>query len=241
MTLDRSRVLVVIPALNEAATIAGVVRKVGEAGYSVAVVSDGSTDATATTAYGAGANVLQLPINLGVGGALRTGFRHAIQEGFDAIVQIDADDQHPVHEIQRLVDAANETGAHLVIGSRFTSQDATLEVSMLRRLVMRVLARSASRAARTKITDATSGFRLIRRPLLEQFAASFPSYYLGDTYEALVSAGRAGYKIREIPAALRPRVNGESSANARQATQFTLKSLALVLLRIHFPIEPYRN
>lgn len=241
MTLDQSRVLVVIPALNEAATIAGVVRKVREAGYSVAVVSDGSTDATATVASAAGANVLQLPINLGVGGALRSGFRHAIQEGFDAIVQIDADDQHPVHEIQRLVDVANETGAHLIIGSRFTSQDATLEVSLLRRLVMGVLARSASRAARTKITDATSGFRLIRRPLLEQFAASFPSYYLGDTYEALVSAGRAGYKIREIPAALRPRVNGESSANARQATQFTLKSLALVLLRIHFPIEPYLN
>jgi glycosyltransferase involved in cell wall biosynthesis len=241
MKIDAAKVLVVVPALNEEATIGSVVRKVCEAGFAVAVVSDGSTDKTAEVARTAGARVLELPINLGVGGALRAGFRFAVNHDFDAAVQIDADDQHPVHEINRLIDAANSSGAHLVIGSRFTSDDSTLEVSFIRRAVMRVLARSASRASGAPITDATSGFRLIARPLLEEFAASFPSYYLGDTYEALVSAGRAGYVIREVPAALRPRLVGESSANPRQATQLTLKSLALVILRIHFPIAQHRS
>lgn len=240
MRIDARNVLVVVPALNEEATIGPVVEQVRAAGFAVAVVSDGSTDKTAEMARAAGARVLELPINLGVGGALRAGFRFAVNHGFGAVVQIDADDQHPIHEINRLVDTANVSGAHLVIGSRFTSEEATLEVSFIRRAVMRVLARSASRAAGSPITDATSGFRLIARPLLEEFAASFPSYYLGDTYEALVSAGRSGYVIREVPAALRPRLVGESSANPRQATQLTLKSLALVLLRIHFPIAQHR-
>ena len=240
MRIEPSKVLVVVPALNEEATIGPVVEQVRAAGFEVAVISDGSTDKTADRARTAGARVLELPVNLGVGGALRAGFRFAVSHDFDAVVQIDADDQHPIHEINRLIEAANNSGAHLVIGSRFTSEDATLEVSFVRRTVMRILARSATRAANSPITDATSGFRLIARPLLEEFALSFPSYYLGDTYEALVSAGRSGYVIREVPAALRPRLVGESSANPRQATQLTLKSLALVLLRIHFPITQHR-
>lgn len=239
--LGSSDVLVIVPALNEEATIGAVVREIVAAGYHVLVVSDGSTDKTAAEAQRAGSPVLQLPINLGVGGALRAGFRHAVAEGFSAVVQIDADGQHPVDEINDLINEHNSSNAHLVIGSRFISDGATLSVGFIRRQVMRTLGRSASKAARTRITDSTSGFRLIANPLLEQFAASFPSYYLGDTYEALVSAGRAGYLIREVPAALRPRTAGVSTANSRQATQFTLKSLGLVLLRVHFPIAPFDN
>jgi glycosyltransferase involved in cell wall biosynthesis len=234
--LDNGNVLVIIPALNEAETIGTVVDEVLSAGYSVLVVSDGSTDATAIAARSAGARTLQLPINLGVGGALRAGFKHAMTEGFEAVIQVDADGQHPVDEIRDLIDAANRENAHLVIGSRFRSTQSTMHVPWTRRLAMRVLSSSASRAAGTQITDATSGFRIIAQPLLEQFAASFPSYYLGDTYEAVVSAGRAGYVVREIPAALKPREVGESSASTSQALRFTIKSFALVLLRIHFPI-----
>lgn len=239
--LHNSDVLVIVPALNEEATIGQVVSDVLAAGYPVLVVSDGSTDKTVETARAVGAPVLELPINLGVGGALRAGFRHAHVRGYGAVVQIDADGQHPVEDIRDLIEEHNKSGAHLVIGSRFLSNDTTLNVGLVRRLVMRTLGRSASRAARTRITDSTSGFRLIARPLLEQFAASFPSYYLGDTYEALVSAGRAGYLIREVPAALKPRSAGVSSANSRQATQFTLKSLGLVFLRVHFPIARFAD
>jgi glycosyltransferase involved in cell wall biosynthesis len=234
--IDSKNVLIVIPALNEAETIESVVKEVLDAGYSILVVSDGSTDATAIAARSAGARTLQLPINLGVGGALRAGFKHAMTEGFEAVVQVDADGQHPVDEIRNLIDAANREKAHLVIGSRFRSMRSTMDVHWTRRLAMRVLSTSASRAVGTRITDATSGFRIIAQPLLEQFAASFPSYYLGDTYEAVVSAGRAGYVVREIPAAIKAREFGESSASTGQALRFTVKSFALVLLRIHFPI-----
>jgi len=112
-------------------------------------------------------------------------------------------------------------------------------VSSIRRLPMRVLARSASAATGVPITDATSGFRLIQQPLLGEFARSFPAYYLGDTYEAVVSAGRAGYLVREIPAALAPREVGESSASIAQAIKFTLKSLSVATLRIHCTLRPF--
>jgi len=237
--LNSSDVLVIVPALNEEETIGAVVESVIAAGYPVLVISDGSTDRTAEVAESYGAPVLRLPINLGVGGALRAGFRFAHHHGYQGAVQIDADEQHPVGSIADLISEHNSTGAHFVIGSRFLSDNATLKVGFVRRQVMRALGASASRAARTRITDSTSGFRLITQPLLEQFAASFPSYFLGDTYEAVVSAGRAGYSIREVPAALRPRSVGTSSASSRQATQFTLKSLGLVFLRLHFPIAPF--
>ena len=106
---------------------------------------------------------------------------------------------------------------------------------------MRVLARSASIATGVPITDATSGFRLIQQPLLGEFAKTFPAYYLGDTYEAIVSAGRAGYQVREIPAALLPREVGESSASIAQAVKFTLKSLSVAILRIHCAIQPFEQ
>jgi hypothetical protein len=100
-------------------------------------------------------------------------------------------------------------------------------------MVMRVLARSSSKATGITITDTTSGFRIITKPLLTKFAHSFPTNYLGDTYEAVVAAGRAGYKVVEIPAALRERAAGESTASVYQSVSFTIKGLVVALLRLH--------
>jgi len=225
--------LIVVPALNEESSLASVISEIKSCGYEVLVINDGSTDGTADVARASGARLLDLPINLGVGGALRAGFKYACERNFQAVVQVDADGQHPADEIKHLLDKANASGAHLVIGSRFLSDGTSMEVGRVRRFVMRLLARSATNATQSPITDATSGFRIIQQPLLTEFSRTFAVNYLGDTYEALIAAGRAGYVVREIPAALRPRQNGESTASLVQAVTFTLKGLAVTALHIH--------
>jgi glycosyltransferase involved in cell wall biosynthesis len=233
MVIDQSDVLIIVPAFNEAASIGDVISELKLQSYDILVVSDGSTDATARIARENGARVLDLPINLGVGGALRAGFRFAIAENYSAVVQVDADGQHPANEIADLIAAANTHQAHMVIGSRFISLGTSMQVGLIRRMVMRVLARSSSKATGITITDTTSGFRIITQPLLSKFAQSFPTNYLGDTYEAVVAAGRAGYKVVEIPAALRERAAGESTASIYQSVSFTIKGLVVALLRLH--------
>jgi glycosyltransferase involved in cell wall biosynthesis len=232
--------LVVVPALNEESSLASVIAEIKSCGYQVLVINDGSTDGTADVARASGARLLDLPINLGVGGALRAGFKYACERNFQAVVQVDADGQHPADEIVHLIDEANTSGAHLVIGSRFLSDGTSMEVGRVRRFVMRLLARSATNATQSPITDATSGFRIIQQPLLTEFSRTFAVNYLGDTYEALIAAGRAGYFVREIPAALRPRQNGESTASLVQAVTFTLKGLAVTALRINPRIRNYQ-
>jgi glycosyltransferase involved in cell wall biosynthesis len=234
------KVLVVVPALNEAASIAHVVTNLRTLGYDVLVVSDGSTDETARIAESSGARVLQLVLNLGVGGALRVGFAFARDHGYDAVVQVDADGQHPSHQIADLITAATTAGADMVIGSRYLSPDASLKPGALRRLAMWLLARAASRASATRITDSTSGFRLIREPLLGEFSRHFSSYYLGDTFEAVVAAGRAGFRIVEIPAALAPRMHGNSTSSSVRSIALIAKVLLLSTLRFHHRLDRRR-
>ena len=239
--ITSANTLVVVPALNEESSLASVIAEIKSCGYQVLVINDGSTDGTADVARASGARLLDLPINLGVGGALRAGFKYACERNFQAVVQVDADGQHPANEIVHLLNEANRSGAHLVIGSRFLSNGTSMEVGRVRRFVMRLLARSASNATQSPITDATSGFRVIQQPLLTEFSRTFAVNYLGDTYEALIAAGRAGYMVREIPAALRPRQNGESTASLVQAVTFTLKGVAVTALRIHPRIRTIRK
>ncbi len=237
--LDQSNVLVIIPAFNEERNLAAVLNEVIAAKYKILVVNDGSRDQTRKVAIDSGVDVLTLPFNLGVGGALRAGFNRACELEFSAVIQFDADGQHQSQEIINLLQEANSSGAHLVVGSRFKSTSNQLEIGTARRLVMRMLARSASAATSTEITDPTSGFRLIRQPLLHQFSLNFPVNYLGDTYEAMVSAGRAGYTVREVPAAMRNRVYGVSSASRIQAIKFILKSILVAFVRLHIRIPQY--
>lgn len=234
------KTLVVVPAFNESASIADVVRAVRRANYEVLVVSDGSTDDTADIAAESGAMVLRLAVNLGVGGALRAGFAFACDHRYDAVVQVDADGQHPIDQVADLISAARTSGAEMVIGSRYLSPNSSLRQSVLRRTAMWLLARAASRVARMPITDSTSGFRLIREPLLGEFSRRFSSYYLGDTFEALISAARAGYHIVEIPAALGPRAHGRSTSSSVRSTMLIVKVLLLATLRFHHRLTPRR-
>ncbi len=232
-----SEVLIVVPAYNESATIAQVISDIVSTGFSCVVVDDGSTDSTAHIAKQAGVAVLSLPFNAGVGGALRCGFRYAVENDYQAVIQCDADGQHHSRHFQDLVSCANTTNADFVLGSRFRSQENKLDPHIARRFAMRWLARVASRATGIKITDSTSGFRLIRRPLLDELSVHLPEYYLGDTFEALVVIGRAGYLVEEIGTAMAPRQNGVSSASNGRAIALIGKSLTTVLLSLHFRIK----
>lgn len=228
--------LVLIPALNEQATIREVVLEVMDHGFDVVVINDGSGDKTAEFARAAGATVLNLRVNLGVGGALRCGFRYAVNNGYRAVVQCDADGQHPISHIQKLIDVSNQTSSHLVIGSRFRYEEILMTVPRHRRFAMWLLGVIASRACQTKITDSTSGFRLISEPLLSQFAKNFPSHFLGDTFEANVVAGRSGYKVKEVAAPMSNRKAGVSSTGSGRSIILIARSILVVLFNLHFNI-----
>jgi glycosyltransferase involved in cell wall biosynthesis len=224
--------LVLIPALNEERSVNQIVTTVRALGYPVCVIDDGSTDRTIHAAQSAGATVLQLPLNLGVGGALRCGFRYAVSSGYSTIVQVDGDGQHDPHDIPAILARMAESQAEMVIGSRFAMPVVTYQVALGRRLAMRLLAWCASRSAKVTITDATSGFRAIRRPLLEYFAADYPVEYLGDTVEALIAAGDRGAQIAEHPIHMSPRWYGSSSAGGSAGVWYVGRILlAATLMR----------
>jgi glycosyltransferase involved in cell wall biosynthesis len=235
--IQKSEVLIVVPAYNESATISAVLREINATGFTCVVVNDGSEDDTSLIASKEKVNVLSLPFNVGVGGALRCGFRFAVESGYKAVIQCDADGQHHSFHFHDLLNSANATNADLVLGSRFLSQENELDPRFFRRFAMWWLARFASRATGRRITDSTSGFRLIRRPLLDELAKNLPEYYLGDTFETLVVLGRAGYLVEEIGTAMAPRQSGVSTASNGRAIALIGKSLTTVLLGLHFRIN----
>ena len=218
--------LVVIPAFNEAATVGEVVRGIRRLGMESVVVDDGSSDDTATQAAAAGATVLRIPVNVGVGGALRTGFRHAVMRGATRVVQVDADLQHGPDQIPLLL-AAADTGHELVIGSRFSGSDYA--VSGPRRWAMRLLARMVSRRIGVTLTDVTSGFRVISEPLLTTFAEEYPAEYLGDTVEALLLAHRHRARITEVSVVMAARAAGEPTPRLVAAGHFFRILLTLLV------------
>ncbi|MCW3010778.1 MAG: glycosyl transferase [Solirubrobacterales bacterium] len=224
------RVVAVVPAFNEERSVVGVIEALAEAGIPACIVDDGSTDATARLARAAGATVLSLPINLGVGGALRCGFRWAIEGGYDIAVQVDADGQHDPAQVRRLVDDLVDHDADMVVGSRFVTGSGEYSVSRGRRVGMRLLERRAASATGSRIVDATSGFRAIRRPLLDHFADDYPVEYLGDTVEALILAGQVGAKVVEVPVTMSQRQHGEPSASTLASIWYVARVLLAVEL-----------
>lgn len=219
-----SQVVVLVPAFNEEKSIGGVVKQITSVGLPVVVIDDGSSDSTAALAAEAGASVVSLPFNLGVGGALRCGFKWALRNGYDTIVQCDADGQHDPEQIHKLLDFASQNDLALAIGSRFLGE-SHFQSTVLRRIPMRIMARIATRSVGSRLTDTTSGFRVITRPLLDDFAVSFPSHYLGDTFDATVGAARSGYPIGELAVSMNEREFGTSSASNTRAILYLVRSI----------------
>jgi glycosyltransferase involved in cell wall biosynthesis len=223
------RILIIVPAYNEAESIGKVISEVRAElpTVDVLVVDDGSTDDTADAARAAGATVASLPYNLGVGGAMRLGYRYAYRHDYDVAIQVDADGQHDPRYIPELVTALDD--ADLVMGARFAGV-GDYRVRGPRAWAMKMLSRVLSMLARTKLTDTTSGFRACGRPLIESFARWYPVEYLGDTIETNVWAIRHGYKVRQVPVAMRTRMAGAPSASPIKATIYLFRALITLLL-----------
>lgn len=234
VSTDRAkRVLVVVPALNEERSVGSVVAEI-HACYPAAdvlVVDDGSSDATAEVARRAGAAVCRLPFNLGVGGAMRTGYRYALREGYDAVVQIDGDGQHDPAYIGAMVDGLD--AADVVVGSRFAGQ-GTYAVRGPRRWAMAMLAVVLTRLADEQLSDVTSGFRAANQRAIRLFAEHYPSEYLGDTVESLVIALRTGCRVGQVPVSMRLRSTGTASQTTFRSVLYLSRAvvaLSLALVR----------
>jgi glycosyltransferase involved in cell wall biosynthesis len=239
MELD-TNVLVVIPAYNEATSVASVVAEVLESApkVHVLVVDDASTDATATLARKAGADVVTNVFNLGVGGAMRVGFRYASARGYRALVQVDADGQHDARDLPQLL-APLEDGAEpmVVIGARFAGE-GEFAVPRARRWAMRLLAAYLSKMTHVHLTDVTSGFRAHNRAAIELFARTYPADYLADTVESLVVAAEAGGVVMQVPVAMRSRHGGSPSQSPLRAALYLVRvsvMLALAIFRRRSP------
>lgn len=207
-----TRFLIIIPAFNEEAALPRVLRSL-EAHTSpsnILVVDDGSSDRTADVARSAGVAVASLPFNLGIGGALRTGFSYAIQQGYERAVQFDADGQHDVSSIGRLLESLDR-GADMVIGSRFADSSTRYQVGSTRRRAMQFVQLAVKVLSGRAYTDVTSGFRAFSKPVLSFFASSYPAEYMEST-ESLLMALDAGFRVEEVPVVMHIRAGGQSSA-----------------------------
>lgn len=202
--------LVIIPAYNEAEALPAVLAELAEQvpGLDVAVIDDGSTDATAQCARAAGAVVLRLPFNLGIGGALRLGFRYAVAQGYGRAVQFDADGQHDATQIALLFGQLDQ-GVGMAVGSRFADHTDYV-VGRTRQGAMGMLRLGVRLLSGQRFSDTSSGFRAFDRPVLEFFAGTYPLDYM-DSVEALILACRAGFTVAEVPTRMRTRAAGTPS------------------------------
>jgi glycosyltransferase involved in cell wall biosynthesis len=240
MPEDFERTLIVMPAYNEEQAVAGVVREVLSTlpGVGCLVVDDGSADSTALRAIQAGATVASLPFNLGVGGAMRLGFKYALEHGYDNVVQIDSDGQHDPRSVPAMLAALRD--ADLVIGARFAGEGEYV-VRGPRRWAMRLLASILSRTARTRLTDTTSGLKASGPRAVRLFSEHYPAEYLGDTIESLVIAARAGLRIRQVPAAMRSRAGGTPSHNPLKSAVYLGRAMVALVFALVRPAKPVRE
>jgi glycosyltransferase involved in cell wall biosynthesis len=221
-------VLVVIPAFNEervlGLTLDALLRVVPD--VQVLVVSDGSTDKTCQLVNDRKINLLELPFNLGVGAAMRSGFQFAKENGFQKVIQFDADLQHQPNYIKEIVSELEKYD--VVVGSRFAA-NSSYKVSFVRNLAMRILKGSVTRHIGKKMTDVTSGFRGANKKAIDIFADFYPSEYLADTVESLIIAHDKGLTITEIPVTMQERQGGMPSQNIFRSTLYLFRSILVII------------
>jgi glycosyltransferase involved in cell wall biosynthesis len=226
------RPLVVIPAFNEAGTIGKVIEgiRATDPRLPVLVVDDGSADDTAAVAKQAGARVVRLPFNLGYGTALQTGYKYALREGYDCVVQLDGDGQHEPADIPRLLAVLERGDADMVIGSRFLGEPS-YRPGAARRIGMRVFRLFAFVLTGLRFTDVTSGFQALDRPVLRFFAAErYPVDY--PDADVLVMLTRAGFRVAEAPVRMYPKPGARSMHAGLRPVYYIFKMLLSMLLTV---------
>ncbi len=233
--------LAVVPAYNESATVARVVRELqqGAPDFDVLVIDDGSTDATAAAARAAGARVVSLPFNLGIGGAVQAGFVYALENGYERMVQVDGDGQHVAQEIGQLQAAmADDPRIDMVCGSRFLTDNGYL-APVSRRTGIHIFAFLLSRIVGQPVTDPTSGFRLYNRRAITLFARDYPHDY--PEVEAVLMVHHHQLRMREVSVRMLERGGGVSSISSGKSAYYMVKVLLAILvglLRRRPVVEP---
>jgi hypothetical protein len=221
--------IAIVPAYNEQGAIAGVIEEIRafDPSFDVLVVDDASHDATSDVARRHGAIVVRLPFNLGIGGAVQTGFRYAAQHGYDLAARVDGDGQHDPAELRELVDAVAAGSADICVGSRFAGADG-YRSSRSRRIGIRILARTVSFLTHQRVTDTTSGFQVLDRKAIELFAADYPHDY--PEVEAAVMLHKHRLRLVEVPVRMRERATGRSSIRGFQTVYYMAKVMVAILI-----------
>jgi glycosyltransferase involved in cell wall biosynthesis len=227
------RLVAVVPAWNEEEVIGRVVEEIRafDPTADVVVVDDASSDDTAAVAEGCGATVLRLPFNVGIGGAVQTGFRYALEAGYQRAVRLDGDGQHDASQIPRILAPIESGSADLVIGSRFVDPGGAYRPPFARRVGIRVFARLVSVLGGQKVTDTTSGFIALDRAGIELFAAEYPHDY--PEVEATLVALRSGLRLAQVQVEMRERTTGTSSITFIRSLYYIVKvTLALLVASV---------
>lgn len=225
------RTLVIIPAFNEEASIMKVIEQLQEyEDVDYLVINDCSKDRTEQLLQKEGASYVSLPINMGIGGAVQTGYRYARDNHYDIAVQIDGDGQHDTAYLPKLLQLLREDEADVVIGSRFLRKEG-FQSSGIRRLGIRFLSALIYFCTGIRVYDVTSGFRAVNRKMIEVYATDYPQDY--PEPEAIVMAANKGMRIREVPVIMKERNAGISSISPAKSVYYMIKvSIAVVLCRV---------
>ncbi len=234
--INIAQTVVIIPTYNEEGAIGNLLDEVQQhvPYLDVIVINDGSKDGTAGIARAKGVKVIDISCNLGVGGAVQTGFKYAYDRGYQHVIRIDGDGQHPPAEIPKLINAMMVGNDDLIIGSRFAGERSYASTPF-RFLGIKMLAIFLSSICRSRVTDPTSGFWMVNHKLLYYFAHDYPTEY--PEPEAIALLRRQGFSFVEVPVKFRPRMTGRSTIRAWGTVYYMMKvGLALVVNRVR-PID----
>ena len=228
--MPKYRPMPIVPARNEAGAIGGVLDELRafDPALDVVVVDDASSDRTGAIAAARGAAVVRLPFNLGIGGAVQTGFKYALEHGYEVVVRLDGDGQHDPQELPSLLGPLERGEADVVVGSRFADGNGDYKPPFARRAGIRWFARLVSLLTRQKLTDTTSGFQAVNARAIRLFAADYPHDY--PEVEAVLMVHAHRLAAAEVPARMRARTTGVSSINASRSAFYMIKVTLAILV-----------